>query len=50
MPVDEGAKAVLRAHADEIVNVPVDDVGCVLDIDTPADYRTITGKTLPSRH
>jgi len=49
-PLDEGAKAVLRAHADEIVNVPVDDVGCVMDVDTPDDYRSMTGKTLPLRH
>jgi CTP:molybdopterin cytidylyltransferase MocA len=34
-----GAKAVLRAHASEIVNVPVDDTGALVDIDTPEDYR-----------
>jgi CTP:molybdopterin cytidylyltransferase MocA len=34
-----GAKAVLRAHASEIVNVPVDDRGALVDIDTPEDYR-----------
>jgi molybdenum cofactor cytidylyltransferase len=34
-----GAKAVVRAHAAEIVNVPVDDPGAFLDIDTDAEYR-----------
>jgi molybdenum cofactor cytidylyltransferase len=34
-----GAKAVVRAHADEIINVPVDDDGAFIDIDTPDEYR-----------
>ncbi len=38
-PVEEGARAVVRAHAHEILDVPVDDPGCILDIDTPADYQ-----------
>ena len=33
-----GAKAIVRAHADAIVNVPVDDDGAFHDIDTPDDY------------
>jgi molybdenum cofactor cytidylyltransferase len=36
--LDVGAKSVVRAHEHEIVNVPVDDEGCVRDVDTPADY------------
>jgi molybdenum cofactor cytidylyltransferase len=36
--LDAGAKSVVRAHEHEIVNVPVDDEGCVRDVDTPADY------------
>ena len=34
-----GAKPVVRAHAGEVVNVPVDDEGAFLDLDTPEDYE-----------
>ena len=34
-----GAKAVVRAHAARIVNVPVEDPGAFVDIDTPEDYH-----------
>jgi molybdenum cofactor cytidylyltransferase len=34
-----GAKAVVRAHASEAVDVEVSDAGAVLDIDTPDDYE-----------
>jgi molybdenum cofactor cytidylyltransferase len=37
-PLDGGAKFVVRAHESEILNVPVEDEGCLRDIDTPADY------------
>ena len=37
-PLDVGARAVLSAHYHEIVNVPVDDPGCLVDVDTPEDY------------
>ena len=40
-PLDVGAKAVVRAHADEIVNVPVTDAGCLVDVDTPRDYEAL---------
>ena len=40
-PLGEGAKALLRAHADRVVNVPVDDEGCLVDVDTPADYEAM---------
>jgi molybdenum cofactor cytidylyltransferase len=40
-PLDAGAKAVVRAFADRIVNVPVDDDGCLVDVDTPDDYRSL---------
>ena len=33
-----GVKSVLRAHAGEILEVPVDDEGAFSDIDTPEDY------------
>jgi CTP:molybdopterin cytidylyltransferase MocA len=38
---DAGAKAVLRAHQDAIINVDTDDPGVVADIDTPEDYRKL---------
>jgi molybdenum cofactor cytidylyltransferase len=34
-----GAKAVVRAHADQIVNVDVDDEMVLRDVDTPEDYQ-----------
>jgi len=40
-PLAEGAKAVLRAHADRIVNVAVDDEGCLVDVDTPDEYEAL---------
>jgi molybdenum cofactor cytidylyltransferase len=38
-PATAGAKAVVRANEDRIVNVEVSDEGCVVDIDTPFDYE-----------
>jgi molybdenum cofactor cytidylyltransferase len=38
-PIDAGAKSVVRAHEAEIVNVPVEDEGCLTDVDTPSDYE-----------
>ena len=40
-PLDAGAKSVVRAHERELVNVPVDDEGCVKDVDTPSDYEAL---------
>ena len=40
-PLDVGAKAVIRAHEGEILNVPVTDEGAVLDVDTPRDYEAL---------
>ena len=45
-PLHEGAKTVMRAHAREIVNVPVSDEGCVVDIDTPLDYERYLQRNL----
>ena len=44
-PLDAGAKSIVRAHAAEIVNVPVDDEGCVTDVDTRADYEAMCGES-----
>ena len=45
-PLTEGARVVVHANADRIVNVTVDDDGCLVDIDTPADYEAVIGKSL----
>lgn len=39
-----GAKAVVRAHQAEILDLPIDDEGAFVDIDTPADYERVMGK------
>jgi CTP:molybdopterin cytidylyltransferase MocA len=41
-PLDRGAKAVVRAHAAELLNVPVTDEGCLVDVDTPGDYEALS--------
>jgi molybdenum cofactor cytidylyltransferase len=40
-PLEVGAKSVVRAHEDQILNVPVADEGCLKDIDTPSDYESL---------
>ena len=40
-PAEVGAKAVLHAHAAEVLDVPVDDPGCLRDVDTPGDYASL---------
>ena len=32
---DRGAKSILKAHSEDILEVEVDDQGVVVDIDTP---------------
>ena len=43
-PLDQGAKAVVHAHAARVVNVSVADEGCLVDLDTPADYDALMRK------
>ena len=45
-PLTEGARVVVHANADRVVNVAVDDEGCLVDIDTPADYEAVIGKSI----
>lgn len=40
----QGAKTVVRAHAEEILNVAVDDPGAFLDMDTEREYRVALGR------
>ena len=42
-PLQGGAKPVVHAHAAALVNVPVDDEGCLSDVDTPEEYRQLLG-------
>jgi molybdenum cofactor cytidylyltransferase len=51
-PLEVGAKAVVRAHAAEMIDVSVDDEGCLVDVDTPEDYRLHVGRVLsdPADH
>jgi molybdenum cofactor cytidylyltransferase len=36
-----GAKPVVRAHAEEMIEVPIDDEGAFTDIDTPEEYERL---------
>ena len=42
-PLTGGAKAVVRRHEARILNVVPPDDGCLRDIDTPEDYRSLSG-------
>jgi molybdenum cofactor cytidylyltransferase len=35
----EGARSVVRAHADAVCELPLDDIGILTDIDTPDEYN-----------
>lgn len=41
-PIEAGAKAVVRAYERRLVNVPVGDEGCLVDVDTRQDYEELT--------
>jgi CTP:molybdopterin cytidylyltransferase MocA len=38
-----GAKPVVRAHAADMIEIPVSDEGAFVDIDTPGDYERWIG-------
>ena len=40
----QGAKAVLRAHSDRILNVEVHDSAVLTDFDVPEDYERVFGR------
>jgi CTP:molybdopterin cytidylyltransferase MocA len=42
---EQGAKMVVRAHAEQIVNVPTDDEGAFADFDTDAQYLALLLRT-----
>jgi molybdenum cofactor cytidylyltransferase len=39
--LETGAKAVVRRHEHELVNVPVGDERSLIDVDTPSDYSSL---------
>jgi len=50
---DIGCRAIFQRHTREIVKVPVQDAGILLDLDTPADIERLenlsAGKMLESK-
>jgi molybdenum cofactor cytidylyltransferase len=42
-PADQGARAVVRAHAEEVQEVPSREPGILADIDTPELYANLVG-------
>jgi molybdenum cofactor cytidylyltransferase len=38
-PLDQGAKAVVHAHAGETLEIDTEDQGVTVDIDTPEEYK-----------
>jgi molybdenum cofactor cytidylyltransferase len=46
-PLDGGARVVVHARGDGVLNLPVDDPGCILDVDTPADYQALSKQSPP---
>ncbi len=43
-PLEGGARVVVHAFADRVLNVPVDDEGSLVDVDTPAEYDAMMGR------
>lgn len=42
---DVGARSLLSAHPDEILEVPVDDEGTLFDVDRPEDHRALEDRS-----
>jgi CTP:molybdopterin cytidylyltransferase MocA len=38
-----GLNWIVRQHAADVVHVPVENEGVVLDLDTPEDYERVKG-------
>lgn len=39
LPPEEGLRGLLRRHPEAVRELPVDDAGILVDLDTPADYE-----------
>jgi len=46
-PLDEGARAVVRRHADEVELVETGEEGILLDVDRPDDYERLRERWKP---
>lgn len=44
-PMDVGARAVVRAHTAEIVTVPTNEEGVILNLNDPETLKNLTGET-----
>ena len=42
LPDDRGANAVVRAHPERVIEVPVDDAGILVDVDTPEEFGELS--------
>ena len=42
-PLEQGARWVVHRHQESVSRVPVDDPGVLRNIDTPDQYRSLTG-------
>ena len=47
-PLEEGPKNILLRHQQQTAELPTVETAAVQDIDTPADYETLTGKSVQS--
>lgn len=46
---DDGARPLIRRHADRLTLLPCDDPGAVIDADTPADLHALRRRMQPGR-
>jgi molybdenum cofactor cytidylyltransferase len=44
-PLDKGARAVVWAHAADVLEVPTDQEGCVLNLNDPETLHRATGRS-----
>jgi molybdenum cofactor cytidylyltransferase len=47
-PLEEGPKRIIIRHQGAAALLPAGESGCVQDIDTPEDYKALTGESLES--
>ena len=43
-PLDQGAKPVVHGHRNETLEIPTEEEGVIVDIDTPEEYRSRLSK------
>jgi molybdenum cofactor cytidylyltransferase len=47
-PLEEGPKSILQKYQYASATISTEETSSILDIDTPAEYQTLTGKSLDS--